>query len=500
MKKIFKKEMVGVVLSTLLIGCGGGGGTTSSSASTSTLSGAIKASNLKGIKVCVTNKNICATTDDNGNFKLEGAEKGSEVELKIGDSILGKIVLDEDNKTITPELLADNNSTLAAYVGTFLHLVANCEMNSQICDFSNISNVDIDNTTTLTLLEELKKAYENNSTLINFTVDGNTKTLSDANVTLYQNTNPQMVNSNEFKFSGAASAGDFATFIFDKENLKLTYQIDGNVFSSQSGSRNLVNLFGNVFFKDKANDGIFYFISQSLGVASIPLANGEEAFIVGLQTPPKDITSTSLSLYVNKTYNYMEFTGDGVIRFDRININRASENDLNGTWTTLNGGSGRWIVNGNHIEFYDGSDKVANIILKPGISRNGIIVDLIGNTPSDRGFGIGIEAKPLKESELKGTFYYNNSVLRDEGEECYGKAIIDGTQISYEDSWCEDSDDKDQGVATLELNPTINGVQWNGVAKLEDGVYVFIDAEDGFYVLVDMQNGSLNIGSNKPIQ
>lgn len=147
-----------------------------------------------------------------------------------------------------------------------------------MCDLSSVKNVDINASETKSLIEELKETIRNSS-IVTLKVDSQKRDITSADITEYETQYPEMV-SNNTKFSGAASVGDFATFSYNKDTNKLTYNMKGSVFGAKSGIQTLTNLNGNVFFKDK--NGNFYFFSGSLAVAQIPMDNDKVSFIIGL--------------------------------------------------------------------------------------------------------------------------------------------------------------------------------------------------------------------------
>ena len=508
MKKYKNLILSGVAASLLLIGCGGGGGSSSSS----NVTGTVEASYLKGVNVCVKGTDNCVKTDSNGQFTLSGVKAPVELEIKIGNSVLADLNVSSNNYRITPAVLGDNNSTVASYIGAMLHGIAGCGLTSQRCDFSNVTNVDVNNSSNLPIINEVKQILEHNSSAdINITVDGNNVQISESNTTLYATANPTMTGVTNYRFNGAARAGDYATFTYDSENSTITYHIKGNVYGNKSNTREIENLYGNVFFKDKNKSDVFYFFSGSLGVAIIPDVNesnaSQTAFVVGMQQPDKNLTAADLDLIANKRFNYMEFDTDGSIYFGVIDINSTNTSDLNGTWVDyVDNTNGRWEVNGSHLDVFDSNGKIANIVIRAGTSRSGIVVDNV-----DGGFGIGIEAKELTASDLRGTYYYFDS--DSDGTECYGKTTISADNngsFSYQDTWCTDTDDIDSGSGTLVLNPTViinrREVNLTGIAQVrdEDGnltnEFVFIDPDDGYYVSIDRSNGDISIGSNKPLK
>ncbi len=478
-----------------IIGCGGGG--SSSSSSSAQVSGTVEASKLAGVKVCVKNTTNCVTTDSNGKFTINAAAP-VDLELKIGDQVLGDITANSNTMTITPRVLADGNVTLASYIGATLHMMAGCDMTAQTCDFSGVSSVDIEDGNGTTLIDKIKTACLDGKVQIN--VNGTLKEVNSTIVSMYESANPDMVSAS-VTYSGAANAGDFATFTFDPETNTLNYHVTGPVFGDKNGTLQMQNVYENVFYKDQYNN--FYFFSQSMGVAMITFDDGTTTFVTGLQTP----YTLDTSLITNKTFNIVSIDTNG-IGFDVIEINGS--NDTNGTWrSVVSDDNGTWVKDGKHLVANDSAGSfIGNIIIRPPVvegGRAGIIVDENG------GFALGVEAKPLEADEINGRYYYY-----DEGGDymCYGYVDVNGTSYTFKDTYCSDGE-PEEGSGALVLNPSIdpdqnastdNNITLNGFARLKDEngtltkTFVYIDPTAGYYVSVDMESGEINIGSNKPLK
>lgn len=209
------------------------------------------------------------------------------------------------------------------------------------------------------------------------------------------------------------------------------------------------------------------------------------------------------SLFVNKRFNYIVFSNQSP-EFNMIDINASSSNATSG----LDQSSGIWALNGSHIDIKDSSGvKIANGIIRPATKvggRAGFVIDNVAG-----GFGIGVEAKPLKADELSGTFYYYDRDLSKEANckhwKCYGKTIVNGTSFKAQDEYCSDSKPPytpDEG--NLTLNPTVtigrNSVKLNGLAQVSSTEYAFIDPESGYYISIDFGEPMISIGSNKPLK
>jgi len=313
--------------------------------------------------------------------------------------------------------------------------------------------------------------------------------------------------STKATYTGAATAGDFANYSVESDgtNFKIKYSVKGKVFGDKSGEIDVQNMYENVFFKDAYND--YYFISGSLGMAKVKFDTAT-AYVVGLNIPQTAITADVLSNVVNKTYNIADLDSDtGAFSLKLLDVNTTDVNSLSGTWTLheVTGDiSGTWKVNNNYIEFYNSNNELeANVVLKPGESRSGIIIDKV-----DGGFAIGLEAKPITETEIgTSTFYYFDQTS---SYSCFGKVDVNGVNFTYSDTWCEDGARDIDVSGTLKLNPQIdpdndpstdNNVTLNGLAKVDGAnIYIFYDAKDGYYIKINLDQYEFSLGSNKPLQ
>jgi hypothetical protein len=490
MKKMFYLGTISAV-AAMFIGCGGG----SSSSGSTSVSGTVEASYLAGVKVCVKGTDNCVVTDSNGKFKLNVAPPVN-LEIRVGDSVVGDVNANSATLEITPAVLADNNETVAAYLGTMLHVIGGCKITDMQCDLGNIQKVDIDPNSDKPLVEELAEAVTQNPD-VNVTVDGQKVEVDDNDVALYETVNPIMVGESELYYHGISSGEGFLKFVLDPKTLKLKYTVYNNLGTPvEEGDEQLVNVYKNVFFrfKNEPNEGAF--ISGGLAVGYY-VEDNEVHYNIGLQYPERNLTAKDVEFFANKSYNSLFFDTDGTIEFSRVDLNTTNPADLNGTWSSSDGHSGTWVVEQSHIKFLENGDTVAIGFLRPGVSRAAIVYGDV----TDGGFGIGLEAKPLTADELKGTFYYSDT---EDNVTCFGYVNVNGTKFSYKDEMCTDNEPKsDEG--TLELNPTVTidgtNVKLNGLAKVDgEDEYVFIDPVDGYYISINMETHSLSIGSNKPLK
>ncbi len=492
-----------VAAAFVLIGCGGGG-----SSSTSSVTGTVEASYLAGVKVCVKGTDTCAVTDANGKFTLNVAPP-VQLEIKVGETVLGDVDANSASVTVTPATLTDNNVTAAAYLGAMLHVMAGCSITAQDCNLDNIQEVDIDPTKNLPLVDELMEKVVKGIVPVKIVESDGTQedvNVTEANATVYMCAHHRMVGETKLAYHGIASGEGYLTFEIDPETMEITYHINKFDGTVESGSEKLINLYENTFFKFEGESNSGMFVSESMAVGyNVDSATGTVTYQVGLQYPDKNLTATDISLIANKTFNAVDFDTNGSLYFSVVDINSSNVADLNGTWSSYESNgtySGTWAVNGDHIEFKDSDGNIAAVaFLKPGVNRAALVY-----ASKDGTFGIGVEAKPLSESELKTTFNYEDVSKDANGKmvTCFGKVTVEGTNFSYKDDFCSDNE-PENGSGTLVLNPSvdINGttVKLNGMAQVSGtNEFVFIDSEDGYYIAVNPDTGDISIGSNHPLK
>jgi len=499
MKKFYLGTL-SAITAVLLIGCGGSGSSTnttsnSDNSSSTSVSGTVEASYLAGVKVCVKGTDNCAVTDSEGHFTINAAAP-VELEIKVGNSVVGDVNANSSKVKITPAVLADENATVAAYLGTLFHVIGGCQITDMQCNLGNIQEVDINPNSDKPLVEELAEAVTQN-TDVTVKVDNQNVVVDDENVTLYETLNPLMVGENELYYHGISSGEGFLKFALDPDTLKLKYTVYNNVGEPiEDGEDQLINVYKNVFFrfKNETNEGAF--VSGGLAVGYY-VEDGEVHYNIGLQYPERNLTSKDVEFFANKSYNTLFFDTDGSIEFSKVDLNTTNPADLNGTWSSSDGDSGTWVVEQSHIKFLENGSTVAIGFLRPGVSRAAIVYGDV----TDGGFGIGLEAKPLTAEELKGTFYYSDT---ENNVTCFGQVNVNGTDFSYKDEICTDNE-PESGSGSLVLNPTvtINGtsVALNGLAKIDgENEYIFIDPVDGYYISINPDTHSLSLGSNKPLK
>ena len=514
-----------------LSGCGGSSGTSS-------ISGTVQASIIKGVKVCIKDNNTsCATTDANGRFTIAGFAPPQTLEIKVGNTYLSKrIQVNSTTVAITPKLIAkaEGNESLAPYIGLLLHKAAGDEnLTRELCDLSGVTSIDINGTAADdngTLIDGLKDILRNSNRITIITPDRN-DTITETDVIEYETAYPEMT-SDQVNFAGAASIGDLATFSYDTDTHSISYHVQGSAFGDVNGTKQLTNLFNNIIFTDSNNN--FYFFSGSMGVAMVDLnesdTNDTKTPIIGLQTPP----STDTSLIINKTFNYIEFNSTGspilcdnnvppncVPNFKIIRVYATSSNAQDGNWTTdefnlssgnfeVNYTSGTWELNGTHLDINDSNVTVAHAIIRPpvGTGRAGFLVDIEGNI-TERGFGIGVEAKELNISEIEGTYYFTSISLRDRNASFGCVTISDDNDSNISTGIFTVSKECNGSIVngTLKLNPYIDDLNITvpGIVEVNDSgdiSYAFIDPVSGYFIEIDPNptDPGLTIGSNKPLQ
>jgi hypothetical protein len=151
-----KKALPILALSLIALSCGGGGGgsngtnETSSSSSNKTVEGNIVASKVEGLKVCIKETKDCGYTDKNGHFVINTHQNLPVVIVpeipyqegnKTGNIVLGEYEMEMNNATITPTLLAGNNTELIEKIGAIIHGLAGDDTGDK--DFISVKGVEI---------------------------------------------------------------------------------------------------------------------------------------------------------------------------------------------------------------------------------------------------------------------------------------------------------------------------------------------------------------------
>lgn len=300
-------------------------------------------------------------------------------------------------------------------------------------------------------------------------------------------------------FDGVASKGDYAKFSI--LGTTLTYNLSGAHFGGESGKLELNNLFGG--FWHSSSPEAYIFTAGNLGVAMVPnLKNGQDAFVVGLQT----VGTPDPNKFADKTYVYTEILNDGSdptgfsLRINKDKTFSIDEDKQKGCWKVIdNHIAGKISAGTCDPETITDSNADVKAVIKPGNSRNGLVVDYTDGS----GFGLGLEQKELKASEISGTYY--SYWVDSDGDDGFAKAVIDGTNYTWIDCDNNGNCSTVDARGTLQLNKTCDGVSMKGVACGVDTAgentgskhNIYVDPEEGYYMEVEENGHSVSIGSNK---
>jgi hypothetical protein len=490
-----------------------------------TVSGVVEASYLKGVKICVKNTEDCAITGDEGNFTIETTSVlPITFEIKVGDSIIGEIKSNSEFIKITPLTLAENNETLAGYIGAMLHKVSSCDLAARKCDLSGVKEINVDEAQVVPLVKEMMKKLSKSDEM-EIKANGKIMKLSKVDAVKYMSINPTLT-SKKLKYLG---------YSFDKKgklNVKLdldkkmlNYMIideDDKILVNKTSR--VVNKYQNVVFSLKDDNNSFSFFSPSYG--AIFREGGIE---YAIEVPDINITPDILKNFINKSYNLINLNMFN--NYSKLTLKSVNVNLLKGTYMISDFNSnyvGVWNVKGNYIRFLDSEGKkvMAYGILKMGVNKN--IIVLINPFLLE----LGIEAKPISASEVDGTYYYLRykitntnynveilslpkvkqiGILLDDEKikmkyvQCYGKAIINGTSFSFKDEYCSDSH-PEEGNETLIYNPKFmdgfeTEINLEGLIMVKNkSQFIIINKDIGMFSLIDINTGTYFFGSSKPLQ
>ncbi len=490
----------------ILSGCGGGG---SALVSEQKISGSVEASYLQNVTVCDKNSGKCTKTASNGSFTLD-VPYPATLQLKVGDYVLGDVKADSSNIKITPGMLADGNTTLAGYLGVFLHEIAGESIDAYSCDMSKVKNLDI-SASGDTLVSKVKNYLSKHQDL-NFTSNEGNYSVGAKDVDYYITLNPLKSGLDSVEYQGAVTVGDFAKFSFNFKNDEVSYQFDGNVLNKMSRKSNFVNLYRNMFFVAK-HSSEFYFITSGIMLAKVVNSEGDFDIIA----IPKNYGKVSVS-DVAKTYNLVfkglningnVYNGFGILKLNSdgtyvLNIKDISSDEFD-TY------QGKWSMqNGKEVLSFDG-ELFMNLSVKVGYKKNAVVADGIQG-----GYGFGSEAQDITRSDLK-TYYYLkiNRENDNETKVCFGntseKWLNDSSiEVTERDSKCMIVRSyPSKGVITFQeiktdapvsyeadINPTVNingqSVKLSGIAQIaQDGkfMYSFFDGDNKIYVNLGIRNG-----------
>jgi len=515
-----------LALAGMLIGCWDNGShlvsntdenTSVPTSNLNTVAGVVEASYLKGVKVCVKNTEDCAVTGDEGNFTIETtAALPLTLEIKVGESVIGEVKSDSEFVEVTPLVLAENNETVAGYVGAMLHLVSNCDLAAEKCDLSGVSEVDVDEAQVAPLVKEITEKLTK-SDEIEIKANGKTVKFTKTDAIKYMSINPTMT-SKKLTFIGySLDKNGLVNLEADLDEMTLNYTVfdeDGNI--SVSKTSRLVNKYQNVVFTLMDDNESLIFLSPAFG--AFVDENGKIDY--ALEIPDVNITADILESFVNKSYYVVNMVFRNFLKFT---INSDDVGSLKGAYTVNDGDFvAQWDVEGKYIRFLDrdGNRVIGYGVLKMGENKNSIVI-----TAEDF-LAVGVEAKPIDVSEADGEYYYlrikakssdeNDNlakvadipVIIDDDKEnielvqCYGKAVINGTSFSYKDEYCSDSNPEEVNE-TLIYNPEFEeeGKYLEGIIQVKDKPqFILVDKDTGMFYLIDLEARTHFFGSSKPIK
>lgn len=218
-------------------------------------------------------------------------------------------------------------------------------------------------------------------------------------------------------YLGAASAGDFAEFSMDSDG-QLTYSLSGFHFDGATGTIDTTNMAGGFYTATVDGDTLGLFMTSNLGLAVLPDESGKTPFISGLAN-----SSAVTSEVAGKDYLFVGWkdddelaqvitvNSDGSLSVKQIEDVVTEENggpvatSIVGCWAkSPNGEYINALIDGHpdyvdvtscsSVDETDTNDGYARVVIKPGDSRAGFIIDYADGS----GFGIGLERKELEET------------------------------------------------------------------------------------------------------
>lgn len=290
--------------------------------------------------------------------------------------------------------------------------------------------------------------------------------------------------STKTDYKGAITKGDYVTFTFDSSTLNLTYSVDSNsrYFGGVSGSVTLSNPYGKFYISSSL--GASAMIANNLLIGKIP-QNNDTAYVVGLQSSSAP-TVSQVAGSTHKKYVYTHIDKNSNVTLHTLQVNS------NGTFTETNLGSsvtstGCWKIDSGRLVAKGGVNNCTNvtsfdfnIVIKPGSSRSGIVVDYANGD----GIGIGLEQQQLSTSDVAGTYesyYFENN------DDNFAKVEIDSSGTLKWKACPGGSCTMPYSNGTLSLNQDCDGNTVDGIACATVGgnnYLAFIDNEDNYYIAV----------------
>ncbi len=303
-------------------------------------------------------------------------------------------------------------------------------------------------------------------------------------------TEPQLA-----RYEGAATAGDYATLSVSGSTL--SYNLTGANFGPASGTAPLNPLFGNFWRSTPPAPAFDVLLTDNLAVAKVPVGSGLYAYVVGLQTeaPPNP------NSIANKHYLYIEVKNDNTTSgWDVYIQDNAGVKTF--TATSIGGGSasGCWKPLGNHLVAKSNLNDCSAItdanadyrfVIKPGNSRNGIVVDYVDGS----GFGIGLEQVALTASDFTGVY---DAYYQETGGDGFSRVTVNGANFSW--AQCPGGNCLAPSITgSIVLNQLCSGLAYSGVACATDSngdtYNLLIDPDDNYYFAIGYSRGYLEVGS-----
>ena len=309
------------------------------------------------------------------------------------------------------------------------------------------------------------------------------------------------------EFSGAASVGDFASFTVNGQTL--SYQIDGAVFGSQSGTVNLQPLFGSSlnthFWSTQPGNGAL-FLGSNIAMAYFPSINNQSAVVIGLEQ------SGNLASVVGRTFVYVDLPQNAAAVGCEVTIN----SNQTATYSCLDQSSGAlcWQTDtannrlkigstGNNCSSWSGSNPIYYLVARPEANaRASFVLDHVDGS----GIGVGTERRTYYDADFAAPTTFEFLRITSSGPCRYEVTVQDDgdssnslVNYSYDDSMAGGCN---EGSATgqLELNTYTAGsgslVAYNGAITTTTGdSNIFLEPNGGYAIVLDTVTGDFDIGA-----
>jgi len=311
----------------------------------------------------------------------------------------------------------------------------------------------------------------------------------------------------ESGYTGAAAPGDFARFSVNEglSETTLSYELNGTVFGEVSGTIPLTPATeGDVFYFGDIGGGVTVKIAlaNNLGVAIVPTdAEGGVTMVVGLSVA----AAVDESKIVDRNYTYAEISNEGGVEASLLNI--KADHTYVSYYMDGSSDGGCWRTVGDHIvaksdtadcSMVTDASADARVVIKPGISRAGIVVDNAGG----RGFGIGLEQKMLVAEEITGT-YEMFTQLNDGSSRLFQVSVGQDAEENFGYQSTEYECDANGCVlganvvtGSIRINELCGGeepIRMPGVICVDGTEMGFIDPEDGYFMMTGYSGISFGV-------